>query len=160
MVNLDLSQIKLVLTDIDGVWTDSKFYYDENGFSFKCFSTYDGMAVELLNQNGLETIIISSEKCPAAKARAQKLKIKNFYLGEKDKLNRAHLICIKFNLELKNLAYIGDDINDLPLLKVVGFSAMTPNSPILNQFKPNYITKRYGGDGAFREFAEVIINNN
>ena len=160
MVNLDLSQIQLVLTDIDGVWTDSKFYYDENGFSFKSFSTYDGMAVELLKQNNLETIIISSEKCLAAKARAKKLKIKHFYLGEKDKLNRAHLICKKFNLGLQNLAYIGDDINDLSLLKLVGFSAMTPNSPILDQFKPDYITKRYGGDGAFREFAEVIINNN
>ena len=143
------NNVKLIATDIDGVWTDSKFYYDENGFSFKSFSTYDGMAVELLKQNNLETIIISSEKCLAAKARAKKLKIKHFYLGEKDKLNRAHLICKKFNLGLQNLAYIGDDINDLSLLKLVGFSAMTPNSPILDQFKPDYITKRYGGDGAF-----------
>jgi|TARA_B100000131_G_C18115505_1_gene611165 YrbI family 3-deoxy-D-manno-octulosonate 8-phosphate phosphatase len=159
MVKLNLKPIKLILTDIDGVWTDSKFYYNHDGFAFKCFSTYDGMAVELLKKNNLETIIISSENCIATKARAKKLKIKNYYLGEKNKLNRAHTICKKFNVKLENIAFIGDDVNDLDLLKVVGFSAMPPNSPILDQFKPDYITNRYGGDGAFREFAEIIIKN-
>ena len=159
MVNQKLNQIKLVLTDIDGVWTDSKFYYNENGFAFKSFSTYDGMGVEILKKNNLETIIISSENCKATQARAQKLNIRHCYLGEKDKYKRGILLCRKFNLNLENLAFIGDDINDLKLLKEVGFSAMPPNSPILNLFKPNYITKRAGGDGAFREFADIIISN-
>ncbi|MAV58385.1 MAG: acylneuraminate cytidylyltransferase [Candidatus Marinimicrobia bacterium] len=159
MVNNNLNEIKLVLTDIDGVWTDSKFYYDENGFAFKSFSTYDGMGVELLKKKNIDTIIISSENCKAAEARAKKLKINQFFLGEKDKYQRAKSICKQFNLNLKNLAFIGDDINDLKLLKHVGFSAMPPNSPILNLFKPNYTTKRSGGNGAFREFADVIINN-
>lgn len=159
MVNKSLNHIKLVLTDIDGVWTDSKFFYNENGFAFKSFSTYDGMGVEILKKNNLETVIISSENCSAARARSLKLNIKHCYLGEKDKYKRAKSLCRKFNLNLENLAFIGDDINDLKLLKEVGFSAMPPNSPILNLFKPNYITKRAGGDGAFREFADMIINN-
>jgi len=159
MVNKDLSHIKIVLTDIDGVWTDSKFYYDNDGFAFKSFSTYDGMAIELLKKNDLDTIIISSENCNAVKARAKKLKINDIYIGEKNKLQRAYSICKKFNIELKNLAFIGDDVNDLELLKVVGFSAMPPNSPILDLFTPDYITNRYGGDGAFRDFADTILSN-
>ena len=117
------------------------------------------MGVELLKKKNIDTIIISSENCKAAEARAKKLKINQFFLGEKDKYQRAKSICKQFNLNLKNLAFIGDDINDLKLLKHVGFSAMPPNSPILNLFKPNYTTKRSGGNGAFREFADVIINN-
>tara|TARA_B100000700_G_scaffold303905_1_gene375964 strand:+ start:80 stop:562 length:483 start_codon:yes stop_codon:yes gene_type:complete len=159
MVNKDLSHIKIVLTDIDGVWTDSKFYYNNDGFAFKSFSTYDGMAIELLKKNDLDTIIISSENCNAVKARAKKLKINDIYIGEKNKLQRAYSICKKFNIELKNLAFIGDDVNDLELLKVVGFSAMPPNSPILDLFTPDYITNRYGGDGAFRDFADTILSN-
>ncbi len=159
MINKDLSKIKLVLTDIDGVWTNSKFYYNENGFAFKSFSTYDGMGVELLKKNNIETIIISSENCLAAKARAKKLNINQYFLGEKNKYDRAVTICDEYKITFENLAFIGDDYNDLELLKSVGFSAMPPNSPILDIFKPNYITKRYGGDGAFREFADIIINN-
>ena len=159
MVIKNLNKIKLVLTDIDGVWTDSKFYYNNDGFNFKSFSTYDGMAVELLKKNQLETVIISSEDCLAVKARAKKLNIKHCYVGEYDKLKRANLLCTKFNIKLDNLAFIGDDINDLPLLKVVGFSSMPPNSPILNLFKPDYVTNKYGGEGAFREFADIILNN-
>tara|TARA_Y100001968_G_C19450968_1_gene768577 strand:+ start:5187 stop:5669 length:483 start_codon:yes stop_codon:yes gene_type:complete len=159
MVNKDLSHIKIVLTDIDGVWTDSKFYYNNDGFAFKSFSTYDGMAIELLKKNDLDTIIISSENCNAVKARAKKLKINDIYIGEKNKLQRAYSICKKFNIELKNLAFIGDDVNDLELLKVVGFSSMPPNSPILDLFTPDYITNRYGGDGAFRDFADTILSN-
>ena len=159
MIIKDLNKIKLVLTDIDGVWTDSKFYYNKDGFAFKSFSTYDGMAVELLLKKNIETVIISSENCLAVKARAKKLNIKHCYIGEQNKLKKASSLCKKFNIKLNNLAFIGDDINDLELLKVVGFSSMPPNSPILDLFEPDYITKKYGGEGAFREFADIIINN-
>jgi len=159
MVIKNLNKIKLVLTDIDGVWTDSKFYYNKDGFEFKSFSTYDGMAVELLKKNNLETVIISSENCLAVKARAKKLHITHCYVGEHNKLKRANYLCTQFNIELDNIAFIGDDINDLPLLEKVGFSCMPPNSPILDLYKPDYITNKYGGEGAFREFADIILNN-
>ena len=156
---MTLKNIKLVLTDIDGVWTDGKFYYNENGFVLKSFSTYDGMAVELLNKNNIETVIITSENCLAVEARAKKLKIENCFIGVKNKLKIAYSLCQKYKINLNNIAFIGDDINDLELLKVVGFSGMPPNSPIINLFKPDYITKKFGGKGAFREFADIIINN-
>ena len=93
------------------------------------------------------------------KARAEKLDIKHLYLGEQNKLERAHELCEMFDLKFENLAYIGDDLNDQKLLQKVGFSCMPPNSPTLNIFTPHYITKRAGGDGAFREFADIILSN-
>ena len=159
MVDIDFEKIKLVLTDIDGVWTNAKFYYTKDGFFQKAFSTYDGMAVSLLRKFDIETVIISSENCMALKARAKKLNIKHLYIGEENKLQRAYSLCEIFNLELENMAFIGDDLNDLDLLKKVGFSCMPPNSPILNIFTPHYITKKAGGEGAFREFVDVILSH-
>lgn len=149
--------IKIVATDIDGVWTDSGMYYTSSGEKMKCFSTYDGMAVQLLREIGIPTIILTSENSEIVLRRAEKLQIDKVYINEKEKLNRMHEICKELDISLSQVAYIGDDINDLPLLEEVGLSAMPPNSPILDLFLPDYLTKRTGGQGAFREFIDKII---
>ena len=149
--------IKIVATDIDGVWTDSGMYYTSSGEKMKCFSTYDGMAVQLLREIGIPTIILTSENSEIVLRRAEKLQIDKVYINEKEKLNRMHEICKELDISLSQVAYIGDDINDLPLLEEVGLSAMPPNSPILDLFSPDYLTKRTGGQGAFREFIDKII---
>jgi len=149
--------IKLIATDIDGVWTDAKMYYTDNGDFMKAFSTYDGMAVSLLHKIDIPVAILTSENSTIVKQRAKKLGIKYVYINEKEKLLRLTYICNNLNISMKNVAYIGDDLNDIDILKKVGISAMPINSPILKLFKPNYITKVKGGDGAFREFADLII---
>ena len=149
--------IKIVATDIDGVWTDAGMYYTSSGEKMKCFSTYDGMAVQLLREIGIPTIILTSENSEIVLRRAEKLQIDKVYINEKEKLNRMHEICKELDISLSQVAYIGDDINDLPLLEEVGLSAMPPNSPILDLFSPDYLTKRTGGQGAFREFIDKII---
>ena len=149
--------IKLVATDIDGVWTDAKMHYTENGDFMKSFSTYDGMAVQLLREKNIETVIITSENSNIVIERAKKLNIKNVIIGEKNKLERIKKICSDKNINLNEVAYIGDDINDIDVLKNVGFSALTSNSPIKKQIKVDYITNRKGGDGAFREFVDLIL---
>jgi len=149
--------IKLVATDIDGVWTDSKMHYTESGEYIKSFSTYDGMATELLKNEKIEVAILTSENSKIVKARAKKLGIKYVYINEKEKLFRIKYLCNRLNIELDQVAYIGDDINDLEVLNNIGLSAMPCSSPILDTFNPNYITKRKGGDGAFREFVDLII---
>ena len=149
--------IKIVATDIDGVWTDSGMYYTSSGEKMKCFSTYDGMAVQLLREIGIPTIILTSENSEIVLRRAEKLQIDKVYINEKEKLNRMHEICKELDISLSQVAYIGDDINDLPLLEEVGLSAMPPNSPMLDLFSPDYLTKRTGGQGAFREFIDKII---
>tara|TARA_B110001454_G_C12679107_1_gene417227 strand:- start:894 stop:1370 length:477 start_codon:yes stop_codon:yes gene_type:complete len=151
------NNIKLVATDIDGVWTDAKMYYNENGDFMKSFSTYDGMAVQLLREQNIETVIITSENSNIVLERAKKLKIANVTIGEKNKLDRIKKICSKKKIDLSEVAYIGDDINDIDILKEVGFSALTSNSPIKDQIKVDYITNRKGGDGAFREFVDLIL---
>ena len=151
------NNIKLVATDIDGVWTDAKMYYTENGDFMKSFSTYDGMAVQLLREKNIETVIITSEDSNIVLQRAKKLKIKNVTIGEKNKLEKIKKICADKKIDLNEVAYIGDDINDIDVLKEVGFSALTSNSPIKDQIKVDYITNRKGGDGAFREFVDLIL---
>ncbi len=151
------NNIKLVATDIDGVWTDAKMYYTEEGDYIKSFSTYDGMAVQLLREKNIETIIITSENSNIVLQRAKKLKIKNVTIGEKNKLERIKKICSDKKIDLSEVAYIGDDINDIEVLKAVGFSALASNSPIKEKIRVDYITTRKGGDGAFREFVDLIL---
>ena len=152
--------IKLVATDIDGVWTDAKMHYTENGDFMKSFSTYDGMGVEMLRNKNIETVIMTSENSSIVLRRAEKLKIKEVYIDEKNKLERLKKICSNKKITLNEVAYIGDDINDIEVLKNVGISALTNNSPIKEQIEVDYITKKKGGDGAFREFAELILKEN
>ena len=151
------NNIKLVATDIDGVWTDAKMHYTEKGDYMKSFSTYDGMGVQLLREHNIETVIITSENSNIVLERAKKLKIKNVTIGEKNKLERIKKICSDKKIDLSEVAYIGDDINDIEVLKAVGFSALASNSPIKEKIRVDYITKRKGGDGAFREFVDLIL---
>ena len=152
--------IKLVATDIDGVWTDAKMHYTENGDFMKSFSTYDGMGVEMLRNKNIETVIMTRENSNIVLRRAEKLKIKEVYIDEKNKLERLKKICSDKAIQLNEVAYIGDDINDIEALENVGLSALTNNSPIKEQIEVDYITKKKGGDGAFREFAELILKEN
>ena len=149
--------IKAVATDIDGVWTDSGMYYTSSGEKMKCFSTYDGMGVQLLKEIGIPTIILTSENSEIVLRRAEKLQIDKVYIDEKQKLNRMIKVCQELRISMNEVAYIGDDLNDLELLEQVGLSAMPSNSPILDLFSPDYITEKSGGQGAFREFIDQII---
>ena len=150
-------KIKLLATDIDGVWTDAKMYYTNEGEFIKSFSTYDGMAISLLKKEKIEVAILTSENSKIVKSRAKKLNVKFVYINEKEKLLRIKYLCNRLNISLNEVAYIGDDYNDLEVLKKVGISAMPINSPILEIYNPDYITKKCGGEGAFREFADLIL---
>ena len=154
-----MNNIKLVATDIDGVWTDARMHYTEKGDFMKSFSTYDGMGVQLLKEKNIETVIITSENSNIVLQRAKKLNISNVNIGIQNKLEIIKKICLEKNISLKNVAYIGDDLNDVDILNVVGFSALTKNSPIKNRIKVDYITNKKGGDGAFREFVDIILKD-
>jgi len=152
-------KIKLVATDIDGVWTDARMYVTSEGDYMKAFSTYDGMAVSMLKKKGIIVVIITSENTDIVLARAKKLKIKEVYVDEHEKLKRLIYLSKKYELTMDEIAYIGDDINDLETLKAVGLSGLSANSPIINDINPDYVTTRTGGQGAFREFSDLILNN-
>ena len=152
-----IKKVKIVFTDIDGVWTDGGMYYDEYGNELKKFNTRDGMGVERLRNMGLETIICTSENTKIVELRAKKLKIKKYYLGIKDKGKFLKSFCRENTIKPNTIAYIGDDVNDLGAMEIAGFTACPKDAYKEILEKADYICKTKGGKGAFREFAELII---
>ena len=149
--------ISIVLTDVDCVLTDGGMYYTENGDIMKKFHTRDGMGVSLLRKKKISTIIITKEKTKFVKKWAKNMNVEKLYDGIQKKEDLVIKICNKYNVTLQELAYIGDDVNDLELLKKVGLSA-TPADGITDAKKIcNYICKSKGGEGAFRELADLIL---
>ncbi|MFT4221621.1 KdsC family phosphatase [Dysgonomonas sp.] len=148
---------KLILTDIDGVWTDGGMYYDQLGNEWKKFHTYDSAGVLFAHRLGIPIGIVTGENTLIVKRRAEKLKIDYLYQGVKDKLDLVKDLVKDLNINLGSVAYIGDDINDLSLLGEVGFSAAPANAPQYVKEKVVFVTNLRGGEGAFREFVEYII---
>jgi 3-deoxy-D-manno-octulosonate 8-phosphate phosphatase (KDO 8-P phosphatase) len=154
-------KIKLLLTDCDGVLTDTGVYYSEGGEELKKFSIRDGMGIERLRKLvNIETGIVTGELSGSVKKRAEKLKIQELHLGAKDKVKVLNEILNRRNLKMENIAFIGDDTNDLEVIKVVGLSACPFDAiPEIKNIS-DYVCKNRGGNGALREFAEIIIKGN
>lgn len=151
--------IKLFLADCDGCLTDAGMYYTEQGDEMKKFNTRDGKGFELLRNHGIKTGIITSENSIAVKHRAQKLQIDYLKLGCQDKLSAAIAICEKENIALSEVAYVGDDLNDLELLKAVGLSFAPADACDEAQALASFVTKVAGGRGVIREACEVILGS-
>lgn len=151
---------KLVLTDIDGVWTDGGMYYDQTGNEWKKFNTSDSAGVLFLERVGIPLGIITGEDTEIVTRRARKLNVKYVFQGIHNKLLVAQNLCADLNIKLSDVAYIGDDIGDLNLLCNVGFSACPANAPEYIKEKVNLVTRKEGGYGAFREFVEFILLSN
>lgn len=149
---------KLILTDIDGVWTDGGMYYDQTGNEWKKFNTSDSAGVLFARKLNIEIGIITGEDTQIVQRRADKLKIKHLFMGISDKLPVAQKLCDELGITLQEVAYIGDDIGDLKLLKVVGISSAPANAPDYIQKHVDYVTNKKGGEGAFREFVEWIVS--
>jgi len=150
-------KIKLVLTDIDGVWTDGGMYYDQTGNELKKFNTADSAGVLFLRLLDIPLGIITGENTQIVLRRAKKLKINNLFMGVTNKLEVAEQLCADLEISLQEVAYIGDDLNDALLLKSVGYSAIPANSPSYMERYAMVRLTRNGGDGAFREFVELIL---
>ena len=150
---------KLFITDIDGVWTDGGMYYTAEGDVMKRFSVKDGWGVIFLRRLNIPVAIMTGENTQIVARRAAKLKIDRCYLGVKDKLALAREVCAELGITLRDVAFIGDDINDLPLLREVGFSGCPDNTPLYVKKEVRYIGNVKGGEGAFREFVETILSS-
>ena len=154
-----LNKIKLLIMDVDGTLTDSAMFYSKNGEELKRFSTRDGMGITLLQLGGIDSAIITSENSDIALARANKLKIHHIILGSHNKINSIIELAEKLSISLENIAYIGDDVNDAQAMKICGATAC-PNDAV-NHIKQivDYICSHNGGNGAVREFAELILES-
>jgi 3-deoxy-D-manno-octulosonate 8-phosphate phosphatase (KDO 8-P phosphatase) len=150
-------KIKLLLTDCDGVLTDNGVYYGEAGEVLKRFSIRDGMGVERLRNGLVTTGIITGENSPSLVKRAEKLLITELHLGIKNKRVVLDEILAKYKYTYDQIAYIGDDLNDFEILRLVGLSACPADAVDQVQKLVHYHCKTPGGYGCFREFAEMIL---
>lgn len=158
---IDFSKIKLIATDVDGVLTDSGMYYSDEGEVIKKFNTRDGMAFKIIREQNLYSAIVTSENTDIVKRRSEKLKVDFVGMGKfgMGKLDFIKNICREKNINLDQVAYIGDDINCIPLLSSVGFAACPfdahDNVKSINNIS---ILSKKGGFGVFRSFVDYIVS--
>jgi len=152
-----LRNIRLFATDVDGVLTDAGMYYSESGDEWKKFNTRDGMGIKLLQRAGLITAIVTQERTKLVARRAEKLAIPELHQGVMDKLSVIRDMAARHGITLKQVAYIGDDVNDLEALKAVGFSASPADGLPQVIEAVGYVCSKKGGEGAVREIVEMIL---
>lgn len=156
---IDFSNIKMFLTDCDGCLTDGGMYYSENGDEMKKFNTKDGMGFSLLQKRGIITGIITGENVELNKRRAVKLNLDILESGCKDKKAALIKLCEQYEISLSNVLYVGDDINDLEILNMVGYSCSPSDAVSEVKNAVNYIAKAKGGEGVIREIVDMILGN-
>lgn len=157
MNDIELSQIKLVASDCDGVLTDGGMYYLDSGDEMKKFCVLDGVGFLLLHKSGIKTAIITSSDNPMIRKRAEKLNVDHLITGEEDKLSAVKRICELEGLSLSNVAYIGDDIYDIPAIRECGFGCVPGNALDYIKREGKFITRKGGGEGCFREVVDHIL---
>lgn len=153
----NLAGIKALLTDCDGVLTDAGMYYSEHGDELKKFNTRDGMGFAMLREAGLTVGIITAENVDLVRRRAEKLKLDELHMGVHDKLAIVSELCAKRGITLDEVAYVGDDLMDLAVIKAVGFGCSVSDGMPEVKAAATYVTHARGGEGAIREVAEMII---
>ncbi len=156
-ITLDFSNIKLFAMDCDGVLTDAGMYYTEYGDEIKKFNTKDGMGIKLLHENSIQTAIITGENTKIVKSRANKMGIMDVYQGINNKVSVMEELLQKYNLDYSEVAYMGDDINDIELLRKVGYSFSVENATDSVKAIVDYVSRAKGGQGAVREVVELIL---
>ena len=154
-----ISKIKLLALDVDGILTDGGLYYTETGEVGKKFNVKDGKGIKLLMQSRIEVAIISANDSAATLYRAQKLGIVNCFTDVKDKLTILKNLCQKLDISLSQVAYMGDDLNDLPVLKSVGLPITVVDAIPENRAVASYVTELPGGEGAVREVCNLLLNS-
>ncbi len=155
----DMIDIKLVVTDIDGVWTDGGLYFDNQGNEFKKFNVRDGAATLLLRTLKIPVCIITGKDTEIVKNRAKSLKIDYLYQGIDNKYSKIKDLCEKLNIKMSQVAYIGDDFNDVKMLRAAGISASPSNASDYIKKEATWTLESKGGEGAFREFVEKILQH-
>lgn len=149
--------IKMLLLDVDGVLTDGRLYYSESGHEMKAFNIQDGLGIKLLQKNHIEVGIITGRTSELLKRRASELGITLVVQGREDKLTALEEIIKGMDVTLEQIAYMGDDLPDLPVIRRVGLGATVANGNALVAQHALWQTSRNGGEGAVRELAELIL---
>lgn len=156
----EIPEIKMLLTDCDGCLTDGGMYYSEHGDELKKFNTRDGMGFALLREKGIITGIITSESVDLNRRRAEKLKVDILEAGCKDKVSAIKKYCAQCGIALENVCYIGDDINDIEAIKMVGYGCCPANAMPEVKAVAEYVAVAKGGEGVVREVVQSLEGSN
>lgn len=154
-----IPEIKMFLSDCDGCLTDGGMYYSENGDELKKFNTRDGMGFSLLKTAGIITGIVTSESVELNRRRAEKLKLDILEVGCKNKLEAVKRVSESYGIALENICYIGDDINDIEVIKAVGLGCCPNDAIFVVKDTANYVCKTNGGKGVIREIADMLLQS-
>lgn len=151
------AKVKLVVIGVDGVLTDAGMYFNEHGDMLRKFNRRDGMGIKMLNEAHLPSAIISSLECPIVQAWAEYFDVEQCRLGVRDKFHTIENLTIKYGIDLSEVCYISDDIDEVPILRRIGFGVTTGDGMTANKKASAYVTQLYGGEGAVREVIELIL---
>ena len=157
-MNPKIKKIKMIISDVDGVWTDGSFYKGTDGQEFKKFNINDGVGVAMARAAGFKIALISGRYSPATEYRAKELNIEDVYNGGLNKIPAYEELKNKYNLIDSEIAYVGDDLIDISVMEKVGAPIAVSNAIINVKEISTYITKTAGGYGAFRESVSWIID--
>lgn len=156
---IDLGDIELLVMDVDGVLTDGSIVINHDGTESKSFSTVDGHGIKMWQRAGLKAALLSGRFSESTKHRAEQLGIKHCLQGYQEKLPALKQLHKQLGIAAERIAYIGDDLLDLPALKYVGFGIAVANAVDEIKAEADFITKRSGGSGAVREAIEHILKS-
>ena len=151
-------KIKLLLLDVDGVLTDGRLYYGNAGEELKAFDIQDGLGIKLLQRGGINVGIITGRSSDLVKRRAKELSIDPVVQGREDKLTALNQLLENMNIDLEEIAFVGDDLPDLAVIRRVGLGITPANGNHILASQALWQTKRSGGNGAVREIAELILH--
>lgn len=149
--------IRLIVTDVDGIWTDGAMYLDAGGNEMLRFSVYDGLAIKVGREAGLEFALLSARRSRTAAGRASQLGIACMVQGSRDKKSDLESICRQLAIPPSATLYMGDDLNDLPVFRNVAIAVSVPNAPLELQREADRVTRAAGGNGAIREVVEWVL---
>jgi 3-deoxy-D-manno-octulosonate 8-phosphate phosphatase (KDO 8-P phosphatase) len=149
--------VRLAIFDVDGVMTDGTLYIGPAGEAFKAFNILDGHGVKMLQSAGVATAIISGRSSEAVDRRASELDIRHVVQGSKDKVADFHEMRARLGLEASACAFVGDDLPDLPVMRLCGFAVAVANASEPVKSAAHYVTRAHGGRGAVREFCDLVL---
>ena len=158
-INRLAKDIKLLICDVDGVLTKGEVYLDNTEIELKAFNIKDGLGIKLLQRSGIEIAIITGRNSAIVDRRMQELGISHVYQGQQDKIVAYENLLQKLNLDISEVAYVGDDLPDLPLMKrsAIGIAVADAHQFVLQ--KADWVTENKGGEGAVRNIVDMILQS-